>query len=82
MSAWVRRVGWRIGIANGTANLRRSPRVNGGKEKPEQISARKGKGRGNRSKKDGKIRHGFDKEDEDRIDRGTYVVSPRTSENE
>ena len=33
--AWVRRVGWRICIAYGIANLRRSPRVNGGKEKQE-----------------------------------------------
>ena len=49
MSAWVRGVGWRICIANGTANLRRSPRVNGGKEKQEQVSARKGKGRGQRT---------------------------------
>ena len=32
--------------ANGTANLRRSQRLNGGKEKQEQVSARKGKGRG------------------------------------
>ena len=54
MSVWVRRVGWRICIANGIANLRRSPRVNRGKDRQEQVSARKGKGRGNRSKKDGK----------------------------
>ena len=47
-------MGWRICIANGIANLRRSPRVNGEKDKQEQVSARKGKGRGNRSKKDGK----------------------------
>ena len=46
MSAWIRGVGWRICIANGTANLRRSPRVNGGKKKQEQVIARKGKGRG------------------------------------
>ena len=46
VSAWVRGVGWRICIANGTANLRRSPRVNGGKEKQEQVNAQKGKGRG------------------------------------
>ena len=45
VSAWVRRVGWRVCIANGIANLRRSPWINGGKEKKEQVSARKEKGR-------------------------------------
>jgi len=54
VSAWVRRVGWRICIANGIANLRRSLRVNGGNEKQEQVSARKRKEKGNRSEKDGK----------------------------
>ena len=43
VSAWVRRAGWRICIANGIANLRRSPRVNRGKDKQEQVSARKGR---------------------------------------
>lgn len=45
-STWVRRVGWRVYIANGIGNLRRSPRVgwvNGKKEKQEQIRAWKGK---------------------------------------
>ena len=40
VSAWVRRVGWRIYIANGIANLRRSPRVKGGKDKQEQVPGR------------------------------------------
>lgn len=47
VSTWVRRVGWRVYIANGIGNLRRSPRVgwvNGKKEKQEQIRAWKGKG--------------------------------------
>lgn len=43
VSVWVRRVGWRGCIANGTASLRHSPRVNGGEEKWEQESASKGK---------------------------------------
>ena len=50
VSTWVRRVGWRVCIANGVANLRRSLRVNGGNEKQEQVSAKKG----NRSEKEGK----------------------------
>ena len=51
VSAWVRRVGWRVCIANGIANLRRSPRVNGGKEKQEQVCAGEGKERRNICKK-------------------------------
>ena len=35
------RVGWRIFIANGIANLRRSPRVDGGKENQEQVEVKK-----------------------------------------
>ena len=39
VSAWVRRLGWRVCIANGIANLRRSPRVNGGKGRMETVSS-------------------------------------------
>ena len=39
VSAWVRRLGWRVCIANGLANLRRSPRVNGGKGRMETVSS-------------------------------------------
>lgn len=41
MSRWVR-VGWRVFTASGTKNLRRSPRVNGGKGKQGQVNAMKG----------------------------------------
>ena len=44
MSAWVKRLGWRVCIANGLANLRRSPRVNGGKTRQETVSGPKGMG--------------------------------------
>ena len=43
VSAWARRVGWRVCIANG-ATLRRSARVDGGKAKQKQVSNWKGKG--------------------------------------
>ena len=46
VSAWVRRRGWRVCIANAATNLRRSARVNGGKERQEQVSIRTGKARG------------------------------------
>ena len=46
MSAWARRIGWRVYIANGTTTLRRSARVNGGEEGQKRVSNGKGKGRG------------------------------------
>ena len=45
VSEWVRRVGWRISIANRTTTLRRSAQVNGGKEGQKHVSIGKGKGR-------------------------------------
>ena len=45
VSAWVRRVGWRVCIANGITTLRRSARVNGGGEGQKRVSNGKGKGR-------------------------------------
>ena len=42
MSAWVRRLGWRVCIANGIAKLRCSPRVNEGKGRQKTSSGPKG----------------------------------------
>ena len=42
VSAWVRRLGWRVCIANGLAELRRSPRANGAKVRQETVSGPKG----------------------------------------
>ena len=44
VSAWVRRLGWRVCIANGIAKLRRSPRVNEDKGRQETASGSKGMG--------------------------------------
>ena len=44
VSAWVRRLGWRVCTANGLAKLRRSPRVNEGKGRRETASGSKGMG--------------------------------------
>ena len=47
VSVWIRRVGWRVGIANdGIITLRRSARVNGGEEGQKRVCNGKGKGRG------------------------------------
>ena len=42
VSAWVRRAGWRVCVANGLAKLRCSPRVNGGKARQGTVSVPKG----------------------------------------
>ena len=44
VSTWIRRLGWRVRIANGLVNLGRSPRVNGGKARQETVSGPKGTG--------------------------------------
>ena len=46
MSAWVRRLGWRVCIVNRLARPRRSPRVNGGKARQETSSGLKRMGGG------------------------------------
>ena len=46
VSAWDRRVGWRVCTANGMTTLRHTTRVNGGEEGKKQVSNGKGKGRG------------------------------------
>ena len=44
MPAWVRRLGWRVCIASGVAQLRRSSRVTGGKGRQETTRGPKGMG--------------------------------------
>ena len=46
VAAWVRRLGWSVGIADGLEKLRRSPRANGGKVRQETVSGPKGIGGG------------------------------------
>ena len=44
VSAWVRRLGWRVCIANGIAKLSRSPLVNGDKGRQEIVKGPKDMG--------------------------------------
>lgn len=46
--ASVRCIGWRVRVAHGTVNLRRSPRESGGKDNKEQVSSWKVQERGQR----------------------------------
>ena len=46
VSGWVGRVEWRVCVVNGTTTLRRSARVNGGREGQKHVDNGKGKGRG------------------------------------
>ena len=47
VSAWVRRLGWRVCVANGIAELRRSPKVNGDKGRQEIANGPKDMGENN-----------------------------------
>ena len=47
MSAWVRRLGSRVCISNGIAELRRSPRVNGDKGRQKKVNGPKDMGGNN-----------------------------------
>ena len=44
LSAWVRRLGWRVCIANGIAELKRTPRVNGDKGRQDIVDGPKDMG--------------------------------------
>ena len=90
VSAWFRRLGWRVCIGNGTANLRRNLRVNGRKgrgiEKPG--NGKKTHARGNRRKKDrgeknrqNEIGEGFEKEVKTRIVERMWIRHGRAQKN-
>ena len=72
VSAWVRRLGWRVCIANGIAKLRRSSRVNEGKGRQETASGPKGMGEKHRGvEQEDKNRNGNGKNAQRRDDRNT-----------
>ena len=59
VSAWPRRQGWKVCIAIGKAQLRRSPRMNGGTGRQEAARGSKGMGEKHRGAKEAdKTRNG------------------------
>ena len=72
VSAWVRRLGWRVCIANGIAKLRRSPRAHEGKMRQETVRGPKGMGEKHRgAERADKTRDGSEKKAQRRENRNT-----------